>query len=192
MRCYATRDQLLSAFASLTNSDLLALRKAATRMLHGTQFSEPADLMHEGLTRCLDGRRQWPTEVSFPLFLSNAMRSIASADRAHRRPWVAVPDQEDLGELSRQEVGEAKGLSAEDERVEMERIAALLAGAEAIRQAFGDDPHATSVIGGWMSEQSASEVMAAEGMTHRDYDSARKRVQRWAKLNGARDTRRTL
>lgn len=190
MTAYATYSDLLAAFAALADSDLIALRKAATRLLDGTQYSEPADLLHEALTRCLDGRRQWPLDVSFPLFLSNAMKSIASADRAHRKAWRSISAQDDSNEWSDDWLGGASARSVEEEALEMERLTAIRAGSDAIRKAFANDSDATEVIKGWMEEQTANEVISIQGLSTRDYDSARKRIQRWAKLNGSMKTRR--
>lgn len=190
MTAYANYADLLGAFASLSDSDLLALRKSAIRLLDGTQFSEPADLLHEALTRCLDGRRQWPIEVSFPLFLSNAMKSIASADRAHRKAWRSISAKDNANDWSDDWLGGASHPSVEDAALEMERLTAVKAGSEAIRAAFANDPDASLVIEGWMEDQTANEVIAGHGISTRDYDSARKRIQRWAKINGSPKTRR--
>lgn len=180
MPSHATIDELFAAFAALSDADLLALRKAASMRLPGTQFSEPMDLIHEALTRCLDGRRHWPKSVPFPVFLANAMKSIASADRnAHSVKMVIQASslesdawEDPLGSLG------LTAPSAEEDCIALENDRLAEANARNLLLAFESDKAAGSVIAGWLDGLSAKEVMAKSSISPKEYDAARKRVER--------------
>src|SRR5471030_272194 len=74
-------EDLFKTFDALPDSDLIALRKSASYHMRGTHFSDPFDLINEAFLRCLDERRRWDGVVPFPLYLSNIMKSIGSAER---------------------------------------------------------------------------------------------------------------
>jgi hypothetical protein len=187
MSRHATIDELLTAFAALSDSDLLALRKAAAILLGGTLFSEPADLMHEAVTRCLDGRRHWPVDTPFPLFLANAMKSIAGAERrlyVAKRVINASSAGADWPYGWLDSAGEPAP-SAEEVCLERERQRTLEGYSRALTKAFESDHQARDVIAGWTRDLTASEIIEASGLTLKAYDAARKRVQRWAAARAA-------
>ena len=177
MAKHATIAQSLDAFESLTDSDMLALRKAASLLLQGTQFSEPADLIYEALTRCLDGRRHWPLTVPFTSFVRNAMRSISSAERDHYRARYGLGDSGVEAELT--EMG-ALAPSAEEDALASERARFGRARAEELQGSFKGDPMARAVVEGWLRDLSAAELMEKHSLSPKEYDAARKRVARKA------------
>lgn len=185
MSTYATAQELFAAFVSLSDSDLLALRKAASLRLGGTQYTEPADLIHEALTRCLDGRRHWPKEIPFTLFLSNAMKSISHADRSRYETRFVIgassletasrPDPlSDLGPSAQ---------SAEDDCIALEDLRMARRHTEALRQVFKNDPAALAVMSGWLAGLSCKEATEAHCITPREYEAARKRLARQIAAN---------
>lgn len=192
MSDYATTPELFEAFSALSDSDLLALRKAASMRLFGTQYSEPADLIHEALTRCLDGRRNWPKAVPFTVFLANAMKSIADADRnLHSSRFVIssalleTPSRPDpLGELG------PKAPSAEDDCIALEDTRLAREQTEELKRFFADDPAALAVLSGWLEGLSSKEAIEAQCITPKDYDAGRKRLSRHiaSKSNAQRRT----
>lgn len=176
----ATIEELLEAFAALSDADLLALRKAASLRLDGTQFTEPADLMHEALTRCLDGRRRWPKAVPFPVFLYNAMKSIASADRRLHSSKLVIQASELETDLWRDPLGslgdmspsaEADCIRLQEGRLSRELLARL-------RKEFAGDVAVDAVMSSWPDELGSREIMKRHGLTFREYDAARKRIER--------------
>jgi len=182
MAAHASIAQTLNAFEALTDADLLALRKAAAIRLRGTQYTEPTDLLYEALTRCLDGRRRWPMKVPFPLFLANAMKSIAHSDR-ESHDARRVDRESDLATLARPDpLAELapSAPSAEDNAIAAEEFRIARARAEELQSAFKDDPAARAVVSGWLSELSSSELMAKHSLSPKEYDAARKRVARKA------------
>lgn len=48
---HANTEQLIAAWSTLGERDVLILRKMAASLIDGTCYSEPLDLMHEALTR---------------------------------------------------------------------------------------------------------------------------------------------
>ena len=49
----ASIEEALEAFTNLSNRELIALRRFARSRIGGTCYTEPADLLHEALHRCL-------------------------------------------------------------------------------------------------------------------------------------------
>lgn len=180
MSTYATVQELFAAFSSLSNSDLIALRKAASYRLSGTQYSEPADLIHEALARCVDGRRHWPKEVPFTVFLANVMKSIVSADRnLFSTRYVTLAStletpvcMDPLGDLS------PAAPSAEDDYIAMEDHRLAQAQIENLKMAFSNDPTALAVLSSWLQGLSGKEIISTYSLSEKDYDAARKRVAR--------------
>ena len=82
----ATHEEVALAIERLSDADLLRLKKAASILLGGTEYSNPMDLLNEALTRSLQGGlgvdgRHWPKGVPFKVFVKNAMKSIADTSR---------------------------------------------------------------------------------------------------------------
>lgn len=180
MSNYATIQELFDAFSALSDADLLALRKAAYIRLGGTQYSEPADLIHEALTRCLDGRRHWPKAVPFTVFLANAMKSIADADRNLHSSRLVIsaalletPSRPDpLSDLG------PRAPSAEEECIALEDLRLAREQTEELKRYFTNDPAALGVLSAWLAGLSGKEAIAAKSLTAKEYDAARKRLAR--------------
>src|SRR5471030_443936 len=75
MQDHASIHEILLAFEQLTPAEKRALRDFARPRLDNTVYTEPDDLIHEALSRCLNGLRHWPKSVSFTLFFSNVIKS---------------------------------------------------------------------------------------------------------------------
>lgn len=180
----ATTEDLFEAFAALTDSDLLALRKAASLRLNGTQFTEPADLLHEALTRCLDGRRHWPMDVLFPIFLFHAMKSISSADRRLHSSKLVIQASQLETECWRDPLGSLGEMapSAEADCIRLEEIRLGEQLVADLRTEFHDDDDVNAIMSGWPEELGSKEVIEASGMTFKEYDAARKRIERSASI----------
>ncbi len=74
-------DEVRDAVAALTTADLLRLQRIGA--IYGASIGvEGMDLVNEAISRALSGVRGCPRDVSFVVFLRNAMRSIASSERA--------------------------------------------------------------------------------------------------------------
>ncbi|WP_287876838.1 hypothetical protein [Acidovorax sp.] len=177
---YASPEQVLAAFESLPDADLLAIRAVAARYIRGTRYTEPADLIHEVLDKCMQGTRHWPMNVPLGAFINEAMKSIALADRATKEHTHVVHldtggfdalDQDlmsaHISFMNPQELCEAKQL----EELGKAKISAL-------KQAFSDDPIAKILIVAWSNNVQTKDVLTLNNISKKDYDAARKRIAR--------------
>ena len=79
-------EEALAAIRSLRDSDksvLLKIAKVYAR-IRQTRYDHE-DLLHEAITRVLEGTRKWPTAVPFMAFMAGVMRAIAWDWRAEVR-----------------------------------------------------------------------------------------------------------
>ena len=177
----ASIEEALEAFTNLSNRELLALRRFARSRIGGTCYTEPADLLHETLHRCLQGERRWPRAVPFTAFLANAMKSIANADRISSGSRLNVSDSDAPGASDQ---GAAcfpsMGPSPEESAIAAERERFARARAEELEGAFKTDPIARAVVEGWLAELDPNEVMSTHQISAKDYKAARERVSRKA------------
>lgn len=183
MTAYATTEDILRAYQTLSDSELLAVRAAARRYLDGTRFSEPLDLVHEALTLALDGRRNWPTHVDFAVFMAMTMRSVADADRKrHGTALTSRVSVEDMLEL----VPERAGFhpSVEDELLASERLAIARMVADIARAALAADEEALAVLEGMSSGLAPCEIREAHGLSAKAFDAAKHRAMRKVRAAG--------
>lgn len=177
MPVYATTTQILDAFASLDDNSLLALRCYALFHIGGTGFSEPLDLMHEALNRALEGRRNWPMNVNFGLFLALAMRSIADGERKRhencKRSFMSI---DDALEQCPEEMTPFP--SAEEEFMALEEMHFAEKTASDARMAMVGDREALRVLEGLLAGLTPTEMRRNYGMDHKAFDAARHRVLR--------------
>jgi len=78
-----TPQEVEGAITSMSKVDLLRLRRYATLKIHQiarntNQQYEPGDLLQESVTRLLESRRHWPSDVPFVRELAGVMRSVAN------------------------------------------------------------------------------------------------------------------
>src|SRR6266851_4885921 len=80
-RSVLTRDEFIAALRALSPAGLLRLEKKARFRALGSGM-EANDLLQEAILRTLeeDGRK-CPSDVPIPIYLDNAMRSIADGER---------------------------------------------------------------------------------------------------------------
>jgi len=179
---YATPKQVLDAFENLSDANLLALRQVAKHYIQGTRFSEPADIIHEVLHRCLNGTRHWPLNVPFPAFMNETMRSLADAER-NCYETVNVLNlnlDEALEALDQDLMSSHIGFMNPEELYESKELQALgRAKIEALKQAFKNDDTAKLLLSAWANNVQPKDVVAQYRINPKDYDSARKRIARY-------------
>lgn len=178
---------IIGAFNSLSETEVKSLGRAAYRLISGTTFSEPDDLLHEALVRTLDGRRNYPAQVSFGLYMNLTMRSIADGDRDLRGNVDPGPDFSEQEADDRDETADENQLapSAEDECAEMETLKQIAKAVGDIRDSLGDDDVACAVLDGIVFEELPEETRKARGIGPKAFDAARKRLER--RLHPLRD-----
>lgn len=171
----ATIQQIFQAYSSLTDDEIIAIRKAASIHMRGTRFSEPLDLVHEAVGLLADGIRHWPMHVDFSRFMYATMRSIAYAQRRRLEAKLdAGRNLEDL--LNNGDLICIHAESAEDHYVESELGRIVM---EAAWRAHGDlasDQHAQIAIECLVAGLAPSEACANFKMAMKPYRAARKRA----------------
>lgn len=172
---------LFNAFNALSNSDLIALRKAASIHIRGTNlYADPNDLIHEALLRCLENRRHWNGQVPFTVFLSNVMRSIAYADRnsfescrfisASAFEEGGMPDG--LGWIA------PRSPSAEEDNIELQRAALGQAHMKKLKAYFAEDWLVLELVNAWATGDRSPQIMERHGIQFATFEAARRRLQR--------------
>lgn len=173
-------DEVREAVAALTIADLLRLQRIGAA--YGVSIGvEGMDLVNEAISRALSGARACPKDVSFVVFLKNAMRSMASSERAKVKEepmlesmTVGLDDRPAV--LDRQ----SSGPNAEETVLAREDAEGRL---KALEDLFGDDEEAQLVLMGDLEEMPAADIRAMNGWSEQHYASVRRRMRR--KLTGA-------
>lgn len=164
-----TTVDIARAIQSLSDTDLVRLKALARLWTRGLPPCVGwADVLHEAITRALDGSRKWPPGVPILAFLAGIMRSICDDQwRRTRREIEVLVRDEDLVELC------GRAISPSPERVV--NAAQSLA---AVDRLFASDPLALKVIAGLAEGLTPTEICKRQGMSERQYDTTRKRMRR--------------
>lgn len=179
MTCTATTNQLINAYLALNSSQMRALLRATAHLSARTRFADPEDLLHEALARSIDGTRAWPLHVPLTVFLANAMKSIAHADRRRSASRLTNSENDEchLGhQLHRPGLDAVP--SAEDMAIEAQESAAARVRVEAFQSALRDDSTASSVLLEWISGRSPEQIMRSLALSKGQYVAARRRIAR--------------
>jgi DNA-directed RNA polymerase specialized sigma24 family protein len=172
-RAFLDGPEFIAALRALKPSDLLLLHKKAEYRALGSGM-EGDDLFHEAILRTLeeDGRK-CPSDVSVPVYLDNAMRSIADGERAkYVRELPAGIGQPQDGPIAAALDPAPLPSDAALARIDLAEVL------DSVQQIFEKDPQAQAVIMGDIEGWSADEVKDLEGMDGNQYAAARKRVRR--------------
>jgi hypothetical protein len=96
-----TTVDIARAIQRLSDADLVRLKALARLWTRGLPSCVGwADVLHEAITRALDGSRKWPPDVPILAFLSGIMRSICDDQwRRARREKELLVRAEDLVDL---------------------------------------------------------------------------------------------
>lgn len=178
---YASTQQVLDAFEKLTDAQVLALRAVAAKHIQGTRYSEPADLIHEVLDRCLKGTRNWPMNIPYVIYMTQAIKSTGLADqRRMGNTRVVYLDTTGVSDALDQELSAAHiGFMGPMDAYEAKQMNEL--GRQkmtALKEAFGDDYIAKTLITGWANNVQTKDVLRINCITQKEFDAARKRITR--------------
>jgi len=187
----ATHKEVALAIEHLTDAELIRLDKAAAILLGGTGYASPKDLLHEALARALQGGlgpdgRHWPRDVPFPVFVKNAMKSIADTSRHSSLVTEEVlagdlvdPDSIDGDPIEVFATGassvEAQAIESETRRAEDTQDATDLA---AVDEHFRHDDQVSWIIMGIQDNIPAREIQELSGMSSKQYETAHRRFRR--------------
>lgn len=178
---HATTEQILEAFQNLTETEMLALHKFASKVIRAHPdlpeiYSEPLDLIHEALHRSLVGRRNWPVNLAFTLHMVQTIRSVLGHDRKriHNRAdrMVSIADGSELGSSA------AGWPSLDEQAMAFEQIGLARKMAERARAGMTGDEVAQDVLEGMLAGLSPKETCQHYGIAAREFDAARHRVMR--------------
>ncbi len=179
---HATTAQILTAYKTLSDEQLLVLTLFAHKHMDHTSFTEPLDLIHEALHRALDGRRNWPLHVDFGLFMAMCMRSIAYAERNRQENKLSCKmSLEDMDAFSLDALPSRR--SVEDDLIEEEGLELARWAAAAARDELKGDEDATKVLAGMLDGMSPKQMCESFPMNPKIFDAARHRVMR--RIKGA-------
>lgn len=174
---HATPEEALDAFDNLSPSEHLAMRNYTLKHLRGTRFTEPLDLINEALCRTLDGRRKWPKEVAFGLYLCLAIKSISDSERnlienlPGMRMTMEQAEQFHLDELP-------TAPSAQEEMEAMEQMINSTRLTDCVRAEMVGDQIGLIVLESINVGQTQTSACEAYGLSENTYQAARKRVIR--------------
>lgn len=168
-------DEVRDAISALTAADILRLQRVGSAYGFGIG-ADGMDLVNEAISRTLSGVRACPRDVPFVVFLSNAMRSIASSERAKvkeepmlERMTVGLEDRPAVFDQP------SVGRNAEETVLAREDAEARL---KTLEQLFADDEEAQLVLMGDLDEMPAADIRAISGWSEQDYASVRRRMRR--------------
>ena len=190
-RRHATKEEICTAYAKLTDVELVRLEKAAKYSLWGTEYTDPLELVGEAIARLLEGAdgeggRHWPIDVEFMACMVRTIQSIADASqnsneqkKTARLAAMAGADGEVEDVLFAHDHFQSDVVrQAIDAEEESERQAAAKADADLIDQHFKTDEQITWIIMGVKEDMKPAEIQELSGMSSTEYDSARRRFRR--------------
>jgi len=178
----ATRDEVESALAALTDVQLVRLNKVSafrTASL-GTRAvgRNPGDILSDAIIAILEGRRKWfKSRVTFLPFVLGVMKSLTS----HIRTGKAL---DAFDEIAPNPVGEED--DAEDfveqiptaARIDPERQLLAKDLDKEIRKRFKDDPEVLLIYEAFLEKMTPAEIQACLGLSEKEYNAAAKRLRR--------------
>lgn len=172
----ATATDVATALLSLTDADLVRLKRIAQLRSAGLVAIEWKDLINEAVSRALGETRRWPRSVPFVAFLAQTMRSIANEEwrRLHQEK---VTLESDLGPSHSN--GELMTLDELAENaVHPEREVLARKTLEEIEALFKDDIEALAILNGLAGGLTPDEIQIKGGMSRIQYASSQKRIRR--------------
>ena len=164
------------ALRQLSEADLRRLERIARFRTIGLNDLDWGDLLHDAVTRLLDGSRRWPQGLSLVVFLRETMRSIVS-DHWRRRSTNKIVLE---AELPRAEDGERSGIveNVPDLTTNPEREASAAETLASIEEVFRDDPEAMFVIVGMANGKAPNEIQEEADMNPVRYATTQRRIRR--------------
>lgn len=176
MKTYATPTEFLDAVKSMAPQEKLALEVYADRCIHGTQYSEASDIIHEAIFRVLDGRRHWPRGLDLAIFLANSVKSIASGAKQRHESTNRSMDWLHDSENGERPMSHESAASSEELAMCRERQRMSEAAMDYVRTRLHDDLDGVRVLNGMAGELSPAEMRREFAMSEKAFAAARARV----------------
>ena len=172
---------LIQDLANLSDEDKKALRLCAHRLISGTRYESPDDLLHEAIYRASIDARHKPSHVPVAVFFYETMRSIASVDRrptssmaAYGQRHTSFDDwshEDQSAAMGRDNLSPESILILKEELVELDRVRL------AARERLTSDQHALAIFDGRCEELSPKELRARLGIDEKQFKAADERVR---------------
>ena len=166
-----------AALATLSDADLLRLKRFAQLRSLRLPLLNWSDLLNEAIVRALDGSRLWPADVDFMVFMLQSIRSIASEQwrRIQRTPVTREADLPPADPTSADTASlDEVGRNELDPQREMLAERAL----RDVMTLFRADKQATAILEGLAKGDVPTDIQRRAGMTHIQYASAQRRIRR--------------
>ena len=157
-------EELEDALQSFSDADWLRVRKTANYLSNRSNLSAD-DLINEAVIKALSGDRKCPQDVDPIVFLSKAMRSIASNERV-KAENLNVSDAEDIDNI-----GYGSELSVNkklDEKRCLQKITAL----------FVDDDECSFLLKALEEGHTKKDIIDMMEIDNTTYETIRKRFRR--------------
>ena len=171
----ATVDECVLALQQLSDHELQRLYELARIRAAGLNDVDGRDLLHDAITRMLQGNRSWPREVPLLVFLRETMRSIAS-DHWRRREMAVVVTEADIH--ARSDADYDGTVSALDESTNPEPRAVAADVLAQIEEMFRHDDDALAVMEGMVLGKTPNEIQEENAMDRKRYATTQRRIRR--------------
>lgn len=181
----ATLEQVRSAIEELDSDTLLKLRHVAMRMILGTSYLDPQDLVHDALESAMELRRLWNVEHTFFSFLCGAMKGIAWNDRSsvQTRSERSAASLAGSDELAHDQVlvnadAKVQAHAMPAARAAEEEQARRLQCVKAVYALFAGDDEITMILMAMEDGCRGEDIARQCGITSLQYQTARRRMKR--------------
>ncbi len=191
----ATPAEIVHAVEVLTDEDSERLEQVAINRIvrigrRAANGRTHEDLLHEAMTRILEGQRQWyPENVKFVPYLVGVIWSIASEWAGHRKRNPDLPEYAVLESQITKENEDGNPLSPfpglkiaepniEEQMVDAEIEAERKALADAIEGHFVQDENAAYVLMGWQDGMDGPAIQREFGFSETTYRTIVRRIKR--------------
>lgn len=171
-----TLNEVKAILAALSPADMVRLRRLAQVQAAKIPNADPYELLSEGLTRTLDGRRKWPRGLEPGVFFKNVFASIVSAAAKHQ---VHASQFETSMEVDRS--GDVDPAAANSDRAPRDSTMDAVYATEMLQKVvtiLSSDQKALAVAMALGEGLTAKEAQIQFNMKPNEYDAARKRVYR--------------
>lgn len=175
---YLSQAEVSAAIESMSNADYKRLEKRSAFLAWSVPGMTDSDLLHEALVRLLAGRRQWRRDVDARTTVDRIMRSIARDTRTQAKEApidrFAVVSEDGIDDEGEEPQKMAVGIAVGTP----ERIAGYRETFSMLEKLVSDDEDEQAVLLSWAVGVSATEAASQAGISMKDYDAARKRLDR--------------
>ena len=178
---YYSADEAAAILRAMPEADLLKLSDIAKFQSLKVKNLEHDDLLHKGIVRILDGSRNWPRGLAAPAFITQVLKSIVSA---HAKNFKVATDSGYITEQDELSVTDGNTQLAELVENPQSDICNVMYAHEMLNKLINKlatDPVAQIVASAIGERMSAKETCSKFNISHKEYDAARKRLQRVVK-----------